>query len=62
MGAAHTRFGRNVPLEHAFPEAEPDLLRPSPRIISNRLLARREGGFVPAPFSVLGLALWVDVI
>ena len=40
MGAAGQRFGRNVPREMTFPEKEPALFSPSPRLISERLLAR----------------------
>src|SRR5262245_44838631 len=33
MGAAHSRFGRNVPLSRAFPEPEDGgLMEPSPRV------------------------------
>jgi hypothetical protein len=61
MGAAHTRFGRNVPLDRVFPEPEPGLVEPSPRVISNRLLARPEkDGFVPAPFLNLLAAAWIQ--
>src|SRR5688572_30194654 len=40
MGKANARFGRNVPLDRAFGETEPELMDPNPREISNRLLAR----------------------
>src|SRR3970282_2054082 len=33
MGAVGRRFGRNVPLEHVFPDT-PNLLTPSPRVVS----------------------------
>jgi hypothetical protein len=33
MGMLGTRFGRDVPLEHAYPEREPDLLEPSPCLV-----------------------------
>ncbi|WP_225887931.1 peroxidase family protein [Myxococcus xanthus] len=58
MGAAGTRFGRNVPLENAWPEPEPALLEPSPRVISNRLLARQS--FVPATSLNLLAAAWIQ--
>ena len=45
MGSTGTRFGRNVPLDRAFPEAERDLLEPSPRLVSRRLL--RQGALHP---------------
>ncbi len=61
MGAAGTRFGRNIPIEHAFPEPEPGLLEPSPRVISARLLARAEpDGFVPATSLNLLAAAWIQ--
>src|SRR4051794_16975370 len=46
MGAVGARFGRNVPLARTFPEAEPAILEPSPRVVSRELLTRRE--FIPA--------------
>jgi len=36
------RFGRNVPLDHAFPDPMPQLLEPNPRVISRDLLARKK--------------------
>jgi hypothetical protein len=58
MGAAGQRFGRNVPVEFAFPDREPALLTPSPRVISRRLLARKE--FVPASTLNLLAAAWIQ--
>ncbi|MGH6913590.1 MAG: peroxidase family protein, partial [Geminicoccales bacterium] len=58
MGRAGTRFGRNVPLAETFGETEPALLDPDPRLISQRLLARRE--FVPATRLNLLAAGWVQ--
>jgi hypothetical protein len=58
MGAAYTRFGRNVPLDQAHPDPELRLLSPSPRLVSNRLLARRE--FVPASSLNLLAAAWIQ--
>jgi Animal haem peroxidase len=46
MGMANTRFGRNVPLEETWPEAEPALLEPNPRVVSRELLVRDT--FTPA--------------
>ena len=40
MGMAGSRFGRNVPIEHTFPD--PDPLGPSPREVSLALLTRHE--------------------
>ncbi|WP_451997368.1 peroxidase family protein [Azospirillum argentinense] len=58
MGAAGTRFGRNFPLTETRPEFGPDLLTPSPRLISARLLARRT--FMPAPTLNLLAAAWIQ--
>jgi hypothetical protein len=56
MGRAGERFGRNVPLEEAHPDR--DVLTPSPRAISRRLLAR--GDFVPATTLNLLAAAWIQ--
>ena len=37
MGAAHTRFGHNVPIEDTAPHR---VLEPNPRVVSRELLAR----------------------
>ena len=46
MGATGARFGRNVPLAKTWPEAEPTILTPSPRVVSRELLTRER--FIPA--------------
>ncbi|MCV0424124.1 MAG: peroxidase [Roseibium sp.] len=59
MGMANSRFGRNVPLKSAFGEREDDrLMVPSPRLISNRLLARKE--FTPVPHLNVLAAAWIQ--
>jgi hypothetical protein len=58
MGAAGTRFGRNVPIEHSWPEQEPELLTPNPRTISLELLTRDE--FVPATIVNVLAAAWIQ--
>ena len=40
MGSIGSRFGRNVPLEHTWPDELPRLLEPNPRLISRELLTR----------------------
>jgi hypothetical protein len=52
------RFGRNVPLADAFPEPEPRLLEPSPRLISETLLARKT--FIPATTLNFLAAAWIQ--
>ena len=58
MGMAGARFGRNMPLGDTFGEKPPTLFEPSPRLISNRLLARRE--FVPVPHLNVLVAAWIQ--
>jgi Animal haem peroxidase len=57
MGMAGTRFGRNVPLEDAGVD-EANLLTPSPRLVSTKLLAREE--FKPATILNLLAAAWIQ--
>ena len=58
MGSAGTRFGRNLPLERVFPEAEPDLLKPSPRTVSLELMTRHT--FTPATILNVLAAAWIQ--
>lgn len=58
MGMAGTRFARNVPLEHAFPEAMPGLMEPNPREISRKLM--RRDTFKPATSLNLLAAAWIQ--
>ena len=57
MGAAGCRFGRNVALEHTFPDA-PNLLIPNPRHVSRELMTRET--FQPATFLNLLAASWIQ--
>jgi hypothetical protein len=58
MGAVGTRFGRNVPLTEAIPDAMPDLLTPSPRTVSLELLTRDQ--FKPATSLNVLAAAWIQ--
>jgi len=58
MGAAGTRFGRNVPLEETYPEPMPRLLEPNPRTVSRELLTREE--FIPATTLNVIAAAWIQ--
>lgn len=57
MGMAGSRFGRNVPLEAAIADGA-NLLKPSPRLVSQALLARKE--FIPATILNLNAASWIQ--
>ncbi len=58
MGMVGARFGRNVPLEHTYPEPQAKLLDPNPRIVSRELLTREE--FVPATIVNVLAAAWLQ--
>jgi hypothetical protein len=58
MGAAGSRFARNVPLGDTWPETEPRLSTPSPRRVSLELLTRER--FEPAPILNLLAAAWLQ--
>ena len=57
MGAVGRRFGRNVPLEHVFPDTA-NLLIPSPRVVSRELMTRDE--FQPVTILNLLAASWIQ--
>ena len=57
MGSAGCRFGRNVPLQHTFPDA-PNLLIPNPRHVSRELMTRDQ--FQPATTLNLLAASWIQ--
>ncbi len=58
MGTRATRFGRNVPLTEAHPDVPSLLLSPNPRLVSERLLARRK--FEPATGLNMLAAAWIQ--
>jgi hypothetical protein len=57
MGSCGRRFGRNVPLEHTFPDTA-NLMTPSPRAVSRELMTREE--FQPATILNLLAAAWIQ--
>jgi hypothetical protein len=57
MGSCGRRFGRNVPLEHVFPDTA-NLLVPNPRVVSRELMTRHE--FQPATMVNLLAASWIQ--
>ncbi len=58
MGAAGSRFGRNVPLEETRQEPASRIMTPSPRLVSTELFTRRE--FTPATTLNLLAAAWLQ--
>src|SRR5829696_3764285 len=58
MGRAGSRFGRNVAPEVTWPEPEPDLLSPDPRVVSRELLTRDP--FIPATSVNALVAAWLQ--
>ena len=58
MGMIGARFGRNVPVEGTHPETLPELLEPSPRLVSRKLLTRDE--FKPATIVNVLAGAWLQ--
>jgi hypothetical protein len=58
MGALGSRFGRNVPLDHAYPDPDDRLLEPNPRRVSLELLTRDQ--FIPATTLNLLAGAWIQ--
>ncbi|KFG78221.1 peroxidase family protein [Metarhizium anisopliae] len=60
MGCAGMRFGRQFPREYCRKPTEEELWNPNPRVISERFMKRREGGFIPATTLNLLAAAWIQ--
>ncbi|MBV9174685.1 MAG: heme peroxidase [Chloroflexi bacterium] len=58
MGAVNTRFGRNVPNEFTWPDPEPLIMTPNPRVVSRELFTRDT--FVPATSINMLVAAWIQ--
>jgi len=58
MGSTNTRFGRNVPNEFTWPEPEPQIMSPNPRVVSRELLTRDH--FEPARSLNTLAAAWLQ--
>jgi hypothetical protein len=59
------RFGRNIPLSEVEPNRDGNILEPSPRVVSNRLLGRQKkpdgtDDFKPATILNLLAAAWIQ--
>lgn len=60
MGCAGMRFGRNFPRQYTPKPSEEDLWTPNPRLISDRFMARKPDGFIPATSLNLLAAAWIQ--
>jgi hypothetical protein len=58
MGSIGMRFGRNVPIDQTWPEPEPAILEPNPRVVSRELLTRTT--FIPATIVNVLAAAWLQ--
>lgn len=58
VGSAGARFGRNVAMKDTYKPSEAELMDPSPRLISEKLLKRHE--FVPVPHLNVLAAAWIQ--
>ncbi len=58
MGGLGSRFGRNVPPDHTYPDPDDRLLEPNPRRVSLELLTRDE--FIPATSLNLLAGAWIQ--
>jgi hypothetical protein len=58
MGMINMRFGRNVPNEFTWPDPEPQIMTPNPRVVSRELLTRDT--FVPATSLNMLAAAWIQ--
>ncbi|CAH1780638.1 unnamed protein product [Owenia fusiformis] len=58
VGSRSTRFNRNVPLNETAAENETLQATPNPRLVSEKLLQRKE--FIPAPSINLFVAAWIQ--
>jgi hypothetical protein len=60
LSSPGARFGRNIPLDQVVPETAASLLEPNPWKVSNELLSRPPGRFVPATSLNLLAAAWIQ--
>jgi len=60
MGCAGMRFGRNFPRQYCQKPTEEQLMTPNPRVVSERFMKRKPGGFIPATTLNLLAAAWIQ--
>jgi len=60
MGCAGMRFGRNFSRQDTPKPSDGELWTPNPRLVSDRFMARRPDGFIPATSLNLLAASWIQ--
>jgi hypothetical protein len=60
MGCSGMRFGRNFPKQYTQKPTEKELWSPNPRLVSERFMTRKTGGFIPATSLNLLAAAWIQ--
>ncbi|KAH7397781.1 heme peroxidase [Cadophora sp. MPI-SDFR-AT-0126] len=60
MGCAGQRFGRNFSRQYCQKPTEEEIWTPNPRLVSERFMARKPGGFIPATSLNLLAAAWIQ--
>ncbi|KAL2834652.1 hypothetical protein BJY01DRAFT_252976 [Aspergillus pseudoustus] len=60
MGCTGMRFGRNFPRKYTQKPSEEELWTPNPRLVSERFMARKPAGFIPATSLNLLAAAWIQ--
>jgi len=60
MGCAGMRLGRNFPRQYCQKPTEEELWTPNPRLVSDRFMARKPEGFIPATTLNLLAAAWIQ--
>ncbi|CAG9948790.1 unnamed protein product, partial [Clonostachys rosea f. rosea IK726] len=60
MGCTGIRLGRNFPREHCQKPTDEQLWSPNPRLVSEKFMARKDGGFIPATTLNLLAAAWIQ--
>ena len=60
MGCVGMRLGRNFPREFCHKPSEEELWTPNPRLVSERFMARKPEGFIPATSLNMLAASWVQ--
>jgi hypothetical protein len=60
MGCVGMRFGRNFPRVYTPKPSDAELWNPNPRMLSEKFMARKPGGFQPAATLNLLAAAWIQ--